>query len=406
MSIVASRMSRIKPSPTLLMARKARELKAKNIDVISLSVGEPDFDTPDNIKQKAIDAIWSGQTKYTEIEGTKDLRNAIITKLKRENGLEFEMSQVMASTGGKQVIYNAMMASLNPGDEVIIPAPYWVSYADIVALAEGESVIVSCPIEIDFKITPDLLEQNITKKTKWLILNSPNNPTGAVYSKKELEALADILRKYPYIYIFSDDIYEHIIYSDEKFYTLAEVAPDLKDRCFICNGVSKGYSMTGWRLGYGAGPKDLIVAMSVLQSQSTTSASSITQAAAVEALNGIQSFILENRRNFQEKRDLAISLLANIPGIKCNIPDGAFYLFPECRDLFGQKTPNGHIIQDGNDLATYFLEQAHVAVVPGVAFGMEGYFRFSYATSKELIAEACARIKKAIENLGSVNISI
>jgi aspartate aminotransferase len=399
MSLIANRMGKIKPSPTLLMARKARELKAKNIDVISLSVGEPDFDTPDNIKQKAVDAIWAGQTKYTEIEGTKDLRNAIIAKLKRENGLDFEMDQIIASTGGKQVIYNVMMASLNHGDEVIIPAPYWVSYADIVALADGVSVIVPCPMEIEFKITPELLEKHITTKTKWLILNSPNNPTGAVYSKKELVALAEVLRKHPHVYIFSDDIYEHMIYSDEKFYTIAEIAPDLQERCFICNGVSKGYSMTGWRLGYGAGPKDLIKAVSMLQSQSTTSASSITQAAAVEALNGTQDFIPENSKNFKEKRDMAISMISAVGGLKCNIPDGAFYLFPECKQLFGKKTPSGEIIGNDNDLATYFLEHAHVAVVPGVAFGMEGYFRFSYATSKELITEACRRIKVAVEAL-------
>jgi aspartate aminotransferase len=392
-------MGRIKPSPTLLMARKARELKAKNIDVISLSVGEPDFDTPDNIKQKAVDAIWAGQTKYTEIEGTKDLRNAIIAKFKRENNLDFEIDQIIASTGGKQVIYNTMMASLNPGDEVIIPAPYWVSYADIVALAEGTSVIVPCPIELEFKITPELLEKHITSKTKWLMLNSPNNPTGAVYSKKELEALAEVLRRHPHVYIFSDDIYEHMIYLDEKFYTIAEVAPDLKERCFICNGVSKGYSMTGWRLGYGAGPKDLIKAISMLQSQSTTSASSITQAAALEALNGVQDFIPKNAKNFKEKRDLALSMLSAVPGLTCNVPGGAFYLFPGCKELFGKKTPNGDVISNDNDLATYFLEHAHVAVVPGVAFGMEGYFRFSYATSKELIAEACKRIKDAAEAL-------
>ena len=399
MSLVASRMSLIKPSPTIAMAKKARDLKEQGIDIISLGVGEPDFDTPDNIKEAAIDAIKSGKTKYTEVTGTKDLRNAIISKMKRDHNLDFELDQIIVGTGGKQVIYNAMMASLNPGDEVIIPAPYWVSYADIVSLAEAKPVIVECTSDLGFKLTPELLEKHITPKTKWLFINSPNNPTGAVYSKEELEALANVVRNYPDLHIFSDDIYEHIIFSDEKFHTFAEVAPDLKDRCFVCNGVSKGYSMTGWRIGYGAGPRDLVKAMSMLQSQSTTSASSISQAAAVEALNGTQDFIPKNNSGFKEKCDLALALLSDIPGINCDIPEGAFYLFPDCSTLFGKKTSDGIVINDDNDFATYLLEKAHIAVVPGVAFGLKGYFRFSYATSKELITEACSRLKKAVEEL-------
>ena len=399
MSLIADKMGRIKPSPTLLMSQKARELKEKNIDVISLSVGEPDFDTPDNIKQKAVEAIWAGQTKYTEVDGTKELRTAISKKMLRDHGLEYKIDQIMASTGGKQVIYNCMMASLNPGDEVIIPAPYWVSYADIVALADGASKIIECPIELDFKITPELLETAITPRTKWFLLNSPNNPTGSVYSKQELEALAEVLRKYPHVNIFSDDIYEHMLYTGEKFYSFAEVAPDLQDRCFICNGVSKGYAMTGWRLGYGVGNKTLIKAMSMLQSQSTTSASSITQAAAVEALNGTQDFLPINKENFRQKRDLALSILQNISGLQCNIPDGAFYLFVKCSDYFGMATQNGSLIRNDNDFATALLEEAHVAVVPGIAFGLEGYFRLSYATSKELIQKACDRISEFCVNM-------
>ena len=399
MSLVADRMGLIKPSPTIAMAKKARDLKEQGIDIISLGVGEPDFDTPDNIKEAAIEAIKSGKTKYTEVTGTKDLRNAIIAKMKRDNNLDFELDQVIVSTGGKQVIYNAMMASLNPGDEVIIPTPYWVSYADIVSLAEAKPILVECGINVGFKLTPKLLEKHITPNTKWLFINSPNNPTGAVYSKEELEALADVVRKHPKLHVFSDDIYEHILFSNEKFYTFAEAAPDLKERCFICNGVSKGYSMTGWRIGYGVGPRDLVKAMSMLQSQSTTSASSISQSAAVEALNGTQDFIPKNNDGFKEKRDLALGLLSDIPGISCDIPEGAFYLFPDCSALFGKKTPDGNVINNDNDFATYLIEKAHIAVVPGVAFGLKGYFRFSYATSKELITEACSRLSKAVEEL-------
>lgn len=399
MSLIARRLGFIKPSPTLAVSAKAAELKRSGIDVISLGAGEPDFDTQENIKLAAITAIKAGVTKYTNVDGMPELKKAVCEKFKRENGLEYLPDQIIIGTGGKQVIYNLFMATLDQGDEVIIPAPYWVSYPDIVLLAEGKPVIIEAYLETGFRITPESLDVAITDKTKWFILNSPSNPSGTAYSKQDLLILADILRKYPHVQIMSDDIYEHITFDGFKFYNLAAVAPDLKDRIFIVNGVSKAYSMTGWRIGYGAGNKDIIKAMALIQSQSTSNPSSISQMAAIEALTGIQSYIPKNALGFEKKRDLVFSLLSKIKNLECYKPEGAFYLFIRCTKLFGKKTPSGQLLKNDNDLATYLLEHANVAVVPGIAFGLEGYFRISYATSEELLAEACRRIEMCINQL-------
>ncbi len=399
MSLVSKRLDVIKPSPTLVVAARAAQLKREGHDIISLSVGEPDFDTPDNIKNAAIEGIKNGATKYTNVDGTPELKKAIVDKFRRENALEYSMDEVIVSTGGKQVIYNMFMASLDEGDEVIIPAPYWVSYPDMVLLAGGTPIFVECPMSQNFKMTPRDLEKAITPKTKWLIINSPSNPSGAAYTEDELLALAVVLRKHPQVYVMSDDIYEHIIFDGFIFHTMAGVAPDLKDRVFTMNGVSKSYSMTGWRIGYGAGPKDLVKAMGIIQSQSTSNPSSISQIAALEALNGTQSFIKPNSKGFEVKRNLALDVLQDAKGLKCHKPEGAFYLFIACDELFSKTTPGGIVLQDSNDVATYFLEHAKVAVVPGIAFGLEGYFRISYATSLEELEEACARIRAACEVL-------
>jgi len=399
MSLIARRLGFIKPSPTLAVSAKAAELKRSGIDVISLGAGEPDFDTPENIKLAAITAIKASVTKYTNVDGMPELKKAVCEKFKRENGLEYLPDQIIIGTGGKQVIYNLFMATLDQGDEVIIPAPYWVSYPDIVLLAEGKPVIIEAYLETGFRITPESLDAAITDKTKWFILNSPSNPSGTAYSKQDLLILADILRKYPHVQIMSDDIYEHITFDGFKFYNLVAVAPDLKERIFIVNGVSKAYSMTGWRIGYGAGNKDIIKAMALIQSQSTSNPSSISQMAAIEALTGIQSYIPKNALGFEKKRDLVFSLLSKIKNLECYKPEGAFYLFIRCTKLFGKKTPSGQLLKNDNDLATYLLEHANVAVVPGIAFGLEGYFRISYATSEELLAEACRRIEMCINQL-------
>ncbi len=399
MSPVAKRLSLVKPSPTLAVSAKAAELKRKGVDIISLGAGEPDFDTPENIKLAAIAGIKQGATKYTNVDGMPELKQAICEKFRRENGLDYLPEQVIVGVGGKQVIYNLFMATLDEGDEVIIPAPYWVSYPDIVLLAQGKPVIIEAHIETGFKISSESLERAINNKTKWFILNSPSNPSGAAYSKEDLLLLADVLRKHPHVHIMSDDIYEHITFDGFKFYTLATVAPDLKDRIFIVNGVSKAYSMTGWRIGYGAGNKDIIKAMTLIQSQSTSNPASISQVAAIEALNGIQSYIPENALGFQQKRDLVLSLLSGIKTLEFYKSEGAFYLFPRCTRLFGKKTPSGLILKNDTDLATYLLEHANVAVVPGVAFGLQGYFRISYATSKDLLTKACNRIEEAITQL-------
>lgn len=399
MTLVSSRLSKVKPSPTLAVSAKAAELKKQGIDIISLGAGEPDFDTPDNIKQAAIKGIKEGATKYTPASGTAELKDAIRQKFKRENNLEFDASQIIVGTGAKQVLYNLFMATLDEGDEVIIPAPYWVSYPDMVLLAGGNPVTILSSLDTGFKLNIQDLETAITNKTKWFILNSPSNPTGATYTENELKAIADVLRKYPHVHVVCDDIYEHITFDGFQFKTLAEVAPDLQNRIFVINGVSKAYSMTGWRIGYGAGDVNLVKAMTLIQSQSTSNPSSVSQVASVEALNGPQDYIQTNAQNFQKKRNLVLANFNKIPGLNCYKSEGAFYLFPQCSDLFGKKTPDGAVINSSNDFATYLLEKANVAVVPGIAFGLEGYFRVSYATSEAILQEACNRIEQAVNGL-------
>ena len=398
MSIVSNNLKRIKPSPTIAVTQKAKELKASGKDIIGLGAGEPDFDTPENIKQAAIKAIKDGDTKYTVVDGTPSLKEAIIKKFKRENNLVYQIDQITVGTGGKQVIYNAMMATLNEGDEVIIPAPYWVSYPDIVLLAGGTPIVLECNEKQGFKINPKELEKSITKKTKWIILNSPSNPTGACYSEENVREIAKILENHPHVYILSDDIYEHVIYGDFKFFTIAQV-DSLKDRVLTMNGVSKAYSMTGWRIGYAAGPQEIIKAIAKIQSQSTTNPSSISQAAAVEALNGIQNFIKERSISFQERRDFVVKALNEIKGIECLNPGGAFYVFPSCKGLMGKKDKKGKVIKTDTDFVQSLLENNGIAVVQGSAFGLEGFFRISYATSMENLKKAMERIKSFCENL-------
>ena len=399
MAFLADRLGRIKPSATIAVTQKARELKAAGKDVIGLGAGEPDFDTPDNIKEAAIRAIRAGDTKYTAVDGTPALKAAIVAKLQRENGLAYTPDQVVVGTGGKQVLYNALMATLNPGDQVVVPAPYWVSYPEMVALAEGEPVAVDCPANNGFKLMAGDLEKAITPRTKWLILNSPSNPTGAAYTAGELRALAEVLRRHPQVHVLTDDMYEHLVYDGFKFATMAEVAPDLYDRTLTMNGVSKAYCMTGWRIGYGAGPKALVKAMTTIQSQSTSNPSSISQAAAVEALNGPQDFIQRNNEHFKARRDLVVAELNKAPGLHCHRPEGAFYVYPSCAGTLGRKTPGGKVIGSDEDFVTYLLEDAGVAVVQGSAFGLAPYFRISYATSTEVLQEACRRIRAACEKL-------
>ena len=398
MSIISNNLKKIKPSPTLAVTQKARELKAAGKDVIGLGAGEPDFDTPDNIKQAAISAIDAGDTKYTAVDGTPKLKKAIIEKFKRENKLNFETDQISVGAGGKQIIYNAMMATLNHGDEVIIPAPYWVSYPDIVLLAGGNPVIVKCSEKESFKISPEKLKNAITEKTKWLMLNSPSNPTGSCYTESEINSLADILKKHKQIHILSDDIYEHITYENFKFFTIAQVK-ELEDRILTMNGVSKAYAMTGWRIGYGAGPKELIKAMAKIQSQSTTNPSSISQAAAVEALNGKQDFIVERTKSFQQRRDFVLNELKSIKGVSCLKPEGAFYVFPSCSSLLGKKDPNGKFLKTDDDFVESLLENQGIAVVQGSAFGLNGFFRISYATSMDNLKKAMKKIKIFCESL-------
>ncbi len=400
MSFLSNLITKIKPSATAAATRLASKLKAEAYDVIDLSVGQPDFDTAIAVKQAAIDAINAGDTKYGPIDGNLVLKKAIIAKFKRDNNLDYDCDQIIVSNGSKQVIYNALIATINPLDEVIIAAPYWVSYPDMVLLATGNPVIIATAQENNFKITAADLEKNISDKTKWLILNSPSNPTGACYSADELKSLAALLLKYPGIHILSDDIYEHLIFDDLKFNNIVNIEPKLKSRTLIVNGVSKAYAMTGWRIGYGAcDNQELIKAMATIQSQSTSCSSSISQAAALEALNGDQNYLKSHNKIYQERRDLVIKILNEIDGINCNIPNGAFYAFANCKKIFGKKTPAGQIILNSNDFATYLLTEALVAAVPGIAFGAEGFIRIAYCHDKDQLQNALIRIKKACSYL-------
>ena len=396
---LSDNISRIKPSATMAVTNKARELKAAGKDIIGLGAGEPDFDTPENIKTAAINAINDGDTKYTAVDGTPSLKKAIIEKFKRENNLDYLADQISVGTGGKQIIFNALLATINPGDEVIIPAPYWVSYPDIVDFAGGESIIVKCNETSKFKITAEQLEENINKNTKWFILNSPSNPTGSCYTESELSEISKVIEKFPHVNVMTDDIYEHLVYDDFVFKTISEVNPNIKDQTLTINGVSKAYAMTGWRIGYAAGEQKLIKAMGKLQSQSTSNPSSVSQAAAVEALNGDQSFLKTRAEVFKKRRDYVVNALNKIDGVSCEMPEGAFYVFPNCSGIIGKKTKNGKILDNDEDVVTALLEDAGVAVVQGSAFGLEGYFRISYATSDELLSSACNRISEFCSEL-------
>jgi aspartate aminotransferase len=391
---LAESLGRIQPSPTIAVTQKARDLKAAGRDVIGLGAGEPDFDTPDNIKDAAIAAIRRGETKYTAVEGIPELRAAIARKFKRENNLDYTVAQTFVSPGGKMIVYNALMATLNPGDEVICVAPYWVSYPDIVLLGGGKPVIVTAKIENGFRLTPEALEAAITPKTKWLVFNQPCNPSGACYTRDQLKALTDVLLRHPQVWVLTDDMYEHLVYGGFQFSTIAEVEPRLYDRTLTMNGVSKAYSMTGWRIGYCAGPEPLIRAMSKLQSQSASNASSIAQWASVEALNGPQDFIPKFQKVFEERRDLVVSMLNQAKGIECPKPEGAFYVYPTIRKLIGRKAPSGKTIANDEDFASELLDSQGVAVVHGAAFGLSPFFRISYATSNQALEEACRRIQR------------
>ena len=397
--ILSQRLKKIKPSLTVSINVKANALRAEGRDVLVLAAGEPDFDTPQNICQAAIKAMNEGQTRYVPGKGTPALQQAIVEKFKRDNNLSYNLDEIMVGVGGKHIIYNAMMATLNPGDEVIIPAPFWVSYPDIVMLAEGKPIIVKCDASQDFKITPEQLENNITNKTKWLMLNSPSNPTGAVYSFNELKALSEVLLKYPNVLVLTDDIYEKIIYDDGVFSTIASVEPKMKERTLTLNGVSKAYCMTGWRLGYCGGPREIIAGMNKIQSQSTTSTSSISMAASVEALSGDQEFINLHNIQFKKRRDMVVENLNQIDGINCSIPPGAFYVYPSCEGIIGKKTSAGNTINTDEDFMNFLLESEGIAGVHGEAFGLSPYFRLSYATDEKTLEDACNRIERACNNL-------
>ena len=399
MSLLSDNINRIKPSATMAVTGKARELKAAGKDIIGLGAGEPDFDTPENIKIAAIEAIKAGDTKYTAVDGTPNLKKAIASKFKRENNLSYDVDQITVGTGGKQIIFNAFLATINPEDEVIIPAPYWVSYPDIVDFAGGKSVVIECDESCEFKISAEKLSAAINAKTKWFILNSPSNPTGSCYTESELLDLSRVLEANPHVNIMSDDIYEHLVYDNFKFKTIAQLNPKLVNQTLTINGVSKAYAMTGWRIGYAAGSKSLIKAMGKLQSQSTSNPSSISQAASVEALNGDQSFLESRADVFKKRRDFVVKALNDMNGISCTVPQGAFYVFPSCKDLFGKKTSEGKIIENDEDFVTALLETVGVAVVQGSAFGLNGFFRISYATSDEMIANACERISDFCDSL-------
>ncbi len=395
MSFLASRLARIKPSPTIAVTTKAAELKAAGRDVIGLGAGEPDFDTPPHINEAAAKAMRDGKTKYTAVNGIIELREAICAKFKRENGLDYKPDQITVGCGGKQVLYNAIVATVEAGDEVIIPAPYWVSYPDIVLLCEGTPVFIDCPAESGFKLKPADLERAITPKTKWVILNSPSNPTGAAYTRAELKALTEVLLRHPHVWVMTDDMYEHLVYDDFKFTTPAQIEPGLHSRTLTVNGLSKAYCMTGWRVGYAGGPLELIKAMNKVQSQSSTHTSTISQWAGVAALNGPQDFIPKHNKVFQERRDLVVSMLNQAKGLHCPKPEGAFYVYPSCAGAIGRKTPEGKRIATDEDFVTYLLESEGVAVVQGAAFGLAPHFRISYATATEALEEACRRIQRA-----------
>ena len=399
MNILASRLNRIQPSPTIAMSIKARELKAEGKNIIELAAGEPDFPTPSHIIKAAEDAMGRGETKYTDPDGTPELKQAVCEKFKRDNNLDYVTSQVTIGTGGKQVLYNALMATLNAGDEVIIPAPYWVSYPDMVLLAEGTPKIVECPLDKSFILQPEDLERAITPKTKWIILNSPSNPTGSGYTWEDLKKLTDILLQYPNVWVMTDDMYEHLVYDDFKFCTPAQVEPELYSRTLTVNGMSKAFCMTGWRIGYAAGPENLITAIRKIQSQSTSNPSSISQAASVAALNGPMDFIAKNNDVFKQRRDLVCSMLNQAKGITCPTPDGAFYVYPSCAGLIGKKTPDGKVLKTDEDVVTYLLETEGIAAVHGAAFGLSPHFRISYATSTEALEDACQRIQRACSAL-------
>ncbi|MDI1365782.1 MAG: pyridoxal phosphate-dependent aminotransferase [bacterium] len=399
MSLESAALRRIAPSATIAISAKARALKAAGRDIIALSAGEPDFDTPDNIKEAGIAAIRAGKTKYTDPDGMPELKAAICAKFKRENGLDYKPSQVHVAPGGKPVIYNALVATLDAGDEVIIPAPYWVSYPDMVLLAGGTPVPVETTAESGFKLTPEALEKAITPKSKWLIINSPSNPSGGAYTRAELQAIADVLLRHPQVWVLTDDMYEHLVFDDFEFTTIAQVEPKLYDRTLTMNGVSKAYAMTGWRIGYAAGPEPLIKAMAKMISQTTSNPSSISQWAALEALNGTQDFIKPNAKLFQERRDLVVSMLNQATGIHCPTPEGAFYVYPSCAGLIGKTAPSGKVIASDEDFAVELLETEGVAVVHGAAFGLSPFFRISYATSNDVLEDACSRIQRFCGNV-------
>ncbi len=395
MSILAARLDRVKTSPTMAMSAKARELKAEGRDVIELSAGEPDFPTPANVIKAAEEAMARGETKYTDPDGSPAMKQAVCRKFKRDNNLHYVPAQVTIGTGGKQVLYNALMATLNPGDEVIIPAPYWVSYPDMVLLAEGTPVIVECTQANRFILQPGDLEKAITPKTKWIILNSPSNPTGAGYTRADMKKITDVLMRHPHVWVMTDDMYEHLVYDDFKFCTPAEVEPGLYERTLTVNGMSKAFCMTGWRIGFAAGPKDLIAAIRKIQSQSTSNPSSISQAASVAALDGPKDFIPANNKVFKERRDLVCSMLNQAKGLNCPTPEGAFYVYPSCAGLIGKTTPQGKVLENDEDVVAYFLETEGIAAVHGAAFGLSPHFRISYATATDVLEDACQRIQRA-----------
>ncbi len=399
MSLIADRLNRIKPSPSSMATQRARALRAAGRDVVGLTAGEPDFDTAPNVIEAVMRALTASKTKYTDIGGTAELKSAIREKFLRENKLDYSTSEIMASTGGKQVIFNALMCTVQAGVEVIVPAPYYVSYPDIVLLAGGTPVPVTCTPENGFRLQPADLEKAITPRTRWLILNAPNNPSGAVYSREQLRALADVLLRYPQVWVLTDDIYEHVLFDGREFCTMAQVAPELKCRTLTVNGVSKAYAMTGWRLGYAAGPEDLIKAMTKLQSQSTSNPCSVSQAAAVEALLGPQDYVAARSLVFQGRRDTVVTMLNAIPGITCHSPDGAFYVFPSCAGILGKKTTAGKVIATDEDFVLYLLDEENLAGVQGAAYGSTPFFRFSFATSMQVLEEGCTRLRRACEKL-------